>query len=314
VLDGRITLRKLDIFCRVAEAGSISEVARQLDVVQPAVSEHIRTLERRLGCKLLVRKGRGVELTDAGVRLHEWAGDILGRARELDRELEGLESGSGGSAVVGASTTIGTYLLAEAVADFALQRPGARISLKAGGVQSIIDGVRGGQLDFGVVVSASRPSASDISARALLTEPYLLVAAPDAELPADPIDPAALAALRFVCTVEEAPRLELIDRPLFELGVGARDVVVELSHPEAIKRAVRRRLGVAFLMRAAVERELEAGELRAIAVDGLQLDAPVFLVHRADRAFSHLQSDLIRAIEDRLEPRHRLTTGRTSRD
>jgi DNA-binding transcriptional LysR family regulator len=298
----------------VAEAGSISEVARQLDVVQPAVSEHIRTLERRLGAKLLVRKGRGVELTDAGSRLHVWATDILSRARELDRELDGLESGTGGSAAVGASTTVGTYLLAEVVADFALERPGARLSLTTGGVQSIIDGVRRGDLDFGVVVATSAPQATDISARLILSEPYVLVAAPDADLPPGPLDLAALTGLRFVCTVQESPRVELIDQPLRELGVAARDVVVELSHPEAIKRAVQRGLGVAFLLQAAVERELEAGELEAIDVDGLELDAPVFLVHRADRDFSRLQSDLIQSIDDRLEPRQPLTTGKTSRD
>lgn len=298
----------------MAEAGSISDVARQLDVVQPAVSEHIRTLERRLGCKLLVRKGRGMELTDAGIRLHVWATDILSRARELERELDGLESGTGGSAAVGASTTIGTYLLAEVVADFALERAAARLSLKTGGAPSIIDDVRAGELDFGVVVAVLPPRASDVSARRLLSEPYVLVAAPDADLPPGPLDLAALSGLRFVCTVQESPRVELIDQPLHELGVGARDVVVELSHPEAIKRAVQRGLGVAFLLRAAVERELEAGELRAIDVDGLQLDAPVFLVHRADREFSRLQADLIRSVEDRLAARQPLTTGRTSRD
>lgn len=289
-------------------------VARQLHVVQPAVSEHIRTLERRLGVKLLVRKGRGVELTDAGIRLHAWATEILSRARELDRELDGLESGTGGAAAVGASTTIGTYVLAEVVADFALERPGARLSLKTGAAPSVLDDVRGGELDFGVVVSVLPPNAGDIDARRLVSEPYVLVAGPDADLPPGPLDLAAVRKLRFVCTVQESPRMELIDQPLHELGVGERDVIVELSHPEAIKRAVQRGLGVAFLLRAAVERELKAGELRAIDVDGLQLDAPVFLVHRADREFSRLQSELIRSIEDRLEPPQRLTTGRTSRD
>lgn len=283
--------------------------------MQPAVSEHIRTLERRLGCKLLVRKGRGVELTDAGVRLHEWAKDILSRARELDRELDGLETGTGGAAAVGASTTIGTYLLAEAVADFAIERPAARISLKTGAMQPIIDEVRRGDLDFGVVVAVPAPRGSDITARLLVSEPYVLVAAADAhDLPPEPVEPAALSELRFVCTVHETPRMELIDQPLRELGVRERNVVVELSHPEAIKRAVQRGLGVAFLLRAAVERELEAGELKAIDVDGLQLDAPVYLVHRADREFSRLQSDLLRSIEDRLERRQPLTTGKTSRD
>jgi DNA-binding transcriptional LysR family regulator len=142
----------------------------------------------------------------------------------------------------------------------------------------------------------------------------VLVAAPDADLPPRPLDLAALTGLRFVCTVQDSPRVELIDQPLRELGVAARDVVVELSHPEAIKRAVQRGLGVAFLLQAAVERELEAGELEALAVGGLELDAPVFLVHRADRDFSRLQSDLIQSIEDRLEPRQPLTTGKTSRD
>lgn len=271
-------------------------------MAQPAVSEHIRTLERQLGCKLLIRRGRGVELSEAGVRLHGWAKDILSRARELDRELYGLQAGTGGSVVVGASTTVGTYMLAEPLADFATARPGARVSLKASMMEAAIEDVRSGALDFGVVVAIRQSHTADISARALLNEPYVLVASPSLDLPSA-IDAGALQDLRFACNLPETPRLELIDQPLRKLGLAPRNVVVELGHPEAIKRAVARGLGVAFLLRAAVERELATGELRAIDVDGVELSATIFLMHRADRQFSKLQSDLISAIEEALKQR-----------
>lgn len=303
MLDGRITLRKLEIFCQVAETGSVSEVARRRDLVQPAVSEHIRTLERRVGCKLFTRRGRGLQLTDAGIRLHSWAQDILIRARELDRELHGLEDGVTGSAAVGASTTIGTYLLAAPVAEFALARPGAEISLKTSAMATAIEDVLSGALDFGVMATDGEPLPAEIVARPLPEEPYVLVAPPVGYSVPESLRPSDLQSLRFVCNLHVSPRLELIDGPLRELGLPSREVIAELNHPEAIKRAVGAGVGVAFLLRAAVERELTSGELREVEIQDLSLSAPVALVHRVDRQFSKLQDDLIRSIVQLLEHR-----------
>jgi len=301
-MDSRISLRKLEIFRLVAEKSSVSQAARTLHLAQPAVSEHIRTLENRLGHKLFDRRGRGLVLSHAGRMVFDCTTAVLGRAQELERELEGLEDGSAGSAVVGASTTVGSYLLPELVADFALHRLGARISLRTSVIGQAIAEVRSGSLDFAIVVVPSSMGDDDIELVHLLDEPYLLVAAQSpAGLP-DSVDAETIEDLRFVCSPQLSPRVDLIDQPLEVLGVRRR-IVVELTHPEAIKRAVKHGFGVAFLLQSAIETELAEGSLRVIETDGFALTAPVCEIHRKDKRFSPLQRDLVEAISRSLRER-----------
>jgi DNA-binding transcriptional LysR family regulator len=301
-MDSRISLRKLEIFQLVAERSSVSQAARSLHLAQPAVSEHIRTLENRLGHKLFDRRGRGLVLSHAGRMVYECTNEVLGRAQELERELEGLEDGSVGSAVIGASTTVGSYLLPEVVADFALHRLEARISLRTSVIGQAIAGVRNGSLDFGIVVATSSMREDDVELTQLLDEPYYLVAAPSAtDLPAK-VDVHDLEDLRFVCSPQLSPRTDLIDKPLEALGA-RRQIVVELTHPEAIKRAVKHGFGVAFLLRSAIEEELEEETLRVIETDGFALNAPVCEIHRKDKRFSPLQRELVEEISASLRAR-----------
>lgn len=300
-MDSRISLRKLEIFRLVADKSSVSQAARSLHLAQPAVSEHIRTLENRLGHKLFDRRGRGLVLSDAGRMVYECTNEVLGRAQELERELEGLEDGSVGSAVIGASTTVGSYLLPEVVADFALHRQEARISLRTSVIGQAIAGVRNGSLDFGIVVAPSSMREDDIELTELLDEPYCLVAAPGAEVPAK-IGVQGLEDLRFVCSPQVSPRVDLIDKPLEALGA-RRQIVVELTHPEAIKRAVAHGFGVAFLLRSAIEQELADKSLRMIKTNGFELSAPVYEIHRKDKRFSPLQRELVEEISSVLRAR-----------
>jgi DNA-binding transcriptional LysR family regulator len=294
-MDSRISLRKLEIFRLVAEKNSISQAARTLHLAQPAVSEHIRTLETRLGHKLFDRRGRGLVLSHAGRMLFECTTAVLGRAQELERELEGLEDGTVGSVVVGASTSVGSYLLPELVADFALHRQEARISLRTSAIEQAIAEVRSGSLDFGIVVAPSSLREDDIELVHLLDEPYLLVASLSASGVPDTVDAEAIEELSFVCSPQLSPRIDLIDQPLEALGVRRR-IVVELTHPEAIKRAVKHGFGVAFLLKAAIEDELAEGSLRVVRTKGFALTAPVCVIHRKDKRFSALQRDLVDAI------------------
>jgi DNA-binding transcriptional LysR family regulator len=301
-MDSRISLRKLEIFRLVAEKNSVSQAARALHLAQPAVSEHIRTLENRLGHKLFDRRGRGLVLSHAGRMVFECTTEVLGRAQELERELEGLEDGSVGSAVVGASTTVGSYLLPELVADFALHRLDARISLRTSVIGQAIAGVRSGSLDFGIVVAPKSMQEEDVELIPLLDEPYVLVAAPSATGLPKSVSADSIEDLSFVCSPNLSPRTDLIDQPLEALGARRR-IVVELTHPEAIKRAVTHGFGVAFLLRSAIETELKEKSLRVIETEDFSLTAPICEIHRKDKRFSPLQRELVEVISKALRER-----------
>lgn len=299
MIDGRLSLRKLEIYCLVVELKSVSGAARALYMTQPAVTGHLRIIERLVGHQLISRSGRGFELTDAGRRCYDWSVETLSRARELDRQLDGLVEGSQGSASIGTCTNVGTYILPDMIAEFALARPKARVALVPSVRGSAIEGAVSGRFDFSVVAGCPLPPSAEVIATQIAVEPYVLVAAGDAEHVPHSAGAAELAALPFVCIADERPRTEFIDAPLQRAGAARRQIVLELGHPEAIMRAVERGIGVAFMLRAAVERGLASGRLREIATD-VTLPVPISLVHRASRGFSPLQRELMATITEQL--------------
>ena len=90
-LDSYFTLQKLEVFCLVVELQSVTRAAEQLCVSQPVISAHLRTMEAKLGVKLVKRSGRHIALTGWGERVYTWASDVMTRTREMEREFGGCQ-------------------------------------------------------------------------------------------------------------------------------------------------------------------------------------------------------------------------------
>ncbi|MFN8666138.1 MAG: LysR family transcriptional regulator [Gemmatimonadaceae bacterium] len=80
-------------FWTVAREGSIAKATGQLNLTQPTISAQLRALERALGERLLVRRGRGLQLTEVGRTVFRYADEMFGVARELVGTLDGAASG-----------------------------------------------------------------------------------------------------------------------------------------------------------------------------------------------------------------------------
>ena len=107
----------------------------------------------------------------------------------------------------------------------------------------------------------------------------------------------------FVESSQGLLRRSLVDTRLAAAGIARRDVVIELGHPEAIKRAAAAGLGVTVLFRSAVEHELEAGLLRELPVRDMRLSVPLYLVRRKAKVLSVVQRDIADAIRDHVAAR-----------
>src|ERR671936_1464895 len=132
--------RQLAAFCMVVERKSFSQAAERLGVTQPAVSLQVRSLEKRLGRKLLDRSGRRVEPTEAGLALYQGAQRLLALEGELLAELEaGDGTELGGTLEVGASTGPGSTVVPVLLCEFQLRNPGVALSLPISVTQSVVD-------------------------------------------------------------------------------------------------------------------------------------------------------------------------------
>jgi LysR family transcriptional regulator, low CO2-responsive transcriptional regulator len=298
--DSRISLNKLEIFCRVVELESVSRAARELYVSQPVVSGHMQSLQDRLGVKLLYRDGHRMRPTEAGAVIYDWARDILLRSYEMARRIEGLQDGTEGAAAVAASMTVGSYLLPRALSRFCARRPGAHVTLKIVDPEHAVSEVEAGGCDLAVLIAQRELFSATIACEQLAEEPFVLVAAPGDD-PPDTISAGRIADLPFVAAPHDLVRERLVERQLEAGGIRHGPIVMELGHAEAMNRAVREGIGVAFLLRTSVAEELESGALREITVSNLPtLMAPVYLAYREGRSFSPLQHALLAEIRAEL--------------
>jgi DNA-binding transcriptional LysR family regulator len=268
-----MNLNHLAIFHAVALAGGVSAGANRLHITQSAVSKQLADFERHLGTTLFERLPRGVRLTEAGKLLLGYANRIFSLEKEAAQALGDLHALRRGRVAIGASRTIGGYLLPKVLAQFNRLHPEIELSLEVANTSIIQNMLIEGALDVGFSEGLARAEALSFS---VFTEDELvLIAAPD--------DPLAQRAPLELGLLRELPLL------MRELGSGTRavaeqalaahgiepHVVMTLASTEAIKRTVAAGMGYAFVSGLAIETELDAGLLQVLPVAGLKLRRPL---------------------------------------
>src|SRR5579884_2162586 len=134
-----MNLHHLSIFKTVCEEGGISRGAKRLLISQPAVSKQLQQLERAIGTQLIDRAPGGLRLTQAGELLLEYARRIFSVENEAERALSQLRGLRRGRLAVGASMTIGVYLLPELLAAFRRKHPSIELHCEIGNTKYIQD-------------------------------------------------------------------------------------------------------------------------------------------------------------------------------
>ena len=266
-----LNLHLVRTFSAVAEAGSFNRAAAQLGVSQPAVSRAVQELERQLDTPLLERTGRRVSLTAAGKVLNEHAVALFAIERTAETELAELRQLERGELAIGASSTIGIYLLPQVMGIFQRKHPGVRLFLDIGNTAQIAGRLRTGTLDTAFVEGPV--SGSDLSVRPWRDDTLVVVAAADHPLCGrQPVTLDELIRVPFVLREPGSSTREVVEAALRERGVEVR-VAMELGSTEAVKQAVAAGLGVSIVSIATISQELELGRLRV-------LDVPDLLVRR----------------------------------
>ena len=171
-------LQQLAYLQAVERWGSLTEAARRLGVSQPALSQSIAQLERRLGTPLLERAGRGRRLTEAGREAARFASEVLGRAAELREWLQELEAGSAGVLRVGMIDAASLYVLPETVRAFRLASPGVEVRLAVDRSAVLLERLARFELDIAFVVG---PPPEGYRSTEVLSEPLYVYAPPGSE-------------------------------------------------------------------------------------------------------------------------------------
>jgi DNA-binding transcriptional LysR family regulator len=273
----KMSLRQVEVFVATARKGNVTQAAATVGLTQSAASMALADFENQIGTKLFDRIGKRLALNEDGRMLYAKAVEFIERAQEM----ESLFRRQRGAAdlQLGASSTIGNYLLPQLIGEFTLLRPGSRIQLKVGNTQEIIDAVRHFEIDIGFVEGSCVDA--DIDAALWQRDELVICCAPDhryAQLAA--IDAAALAQAGWILRERGSGTREVVEQMLMS-QLGEIRLAMELGGTEAIKRAVESGMGISCLPRVAVKGEVERGSLVSLATPFLKLSRPLhILMHK----------------------------------
>ena len=293
--------RRLETFRRVALTGSVSGAAREMALSQPAVTAQIRALESEVGQALFLREHTGMRLTAAGQRL-------MAVARRMNALL--LEAAQGfaelhlGPLEVGASTTAAAYLLPPMLAGFLKQYPDVPVRVVNGNTETMLSAIREGKLSLALVEGL--PRAAGLTLKPYLADELVLVGA--AGMTPRPRHLQDLAHHRMLWREPGSGTRAVVERALGRARrPQARDL--ELGSTEAIKTAVIQGLGLGFLSRLSIQRELSSGLLIILPIADLHISRTFTWVHGSG-ALPASEEALLRMAEQQQRSTQRPAVGK----
>ena len=265
----------LALFHAVAQAGGISRGAERLHVSQPAVSKQIKELEDALGIRLLERLPRGSRLTDGGKLLAQYVQRMAVVEHETARAIDEFRGLKRGRLAVGASTTIGAYLLPQVFGEFHRQHPDIELRLEIANTETIQNQLMEGSIEVGLTEGLMEAEHLDSE---VFHEDELVAIAPRGHslLKQKRVTARELCREPFILREAGSGTRAVVERALGKRGLTVKPVL-SLASPEAIKRAVIAGVGIAIVSRLAISCELQIGSLAVVPIKDLTIRRPLHL-------------------------------------
>jgi molybdate transport repressor ModE-like protein len=258
---------RMRLLVEIGRRGSLSAAARAVGIGQPSASQHLRLLEAAAGQRLVERGGRGSRLTEAGEVLAARSAQALASLASAEEELAALAGLQTGTIQLGASSVPGIYLLPEALDCFRTDYPGVTVEVKIGSTADVLERLVSGDVQLALVGASE--AGERITLRPFLDDELVGIARPGS-LPVDDgvVSRRTLAGRLLLCREPGSASQAIADAALARAGVRLAGRW-ELGASEAVKRAAREGLGIAFLSRFAVAEEVARGELESFRIAGL---------------------------------------------
>jgi DNA-binding transcriptional LysR family regulator len=293
-----MNLNQLRVFWAVSAEGSVTRAARSLSISQPAVSKQLAELEQTLGVPLFDRLPRGVRLTSAGQLLQRHARRIFATEAAAEAEIAELRGLSRGQLSIGASTTIGSYLIPSLFGAFNRAHPRVQLALEIGNTAGIQAAVLDNRLHL--ALTEGFVSSEQLQVEVVTHDHMVAIAAPShAAARRAAMTAAELCSLPFILRERGSGTRDVIEAALVERGL-VLEPLMSLGSTEAVKNAVASGLGVAIVSRLTVELELKARLLREIPLTDLRIERALHLLWLKGKRQSPAVAAFIDLLHERL--------------
>jgi DNA-binding transcriptional LysR family regulator len=271
-------LESLKVFCDVVRYRSFSQAAAANGISQSAASQIVSQLEKHLDTQLINRSTRPLQVTPVGQAYYERCKEIVQLYAELEAAFRRDKTGVAATVRVAAIYSVGLGDMGQFVERYMTQRPGTVVQVEYLHPDRVYEKVLDGTVDLGLVSFSSR--SRELTVIPWRDEEMVLACAPSHPLARGrAVTPDQLQGQRYIGFVRELTIRRQVDRFLREQGVTV-DMAFEFDNIENIKKAIEISAGVALLPEPTLRREVQAGTLVALPLDGGRMVRPLAILHR----------------------------------
>jgi DNA-binding transcriptional LysR family regulator len=276
------TLQQLRILKAVATEENLTRAAELLYVSQPSLSKQIKTLEKNLDILLINRENNKISLTENGKVFLQYCERILALCEESCRVLIDLKNGERGNLTVGASQTIGTYLMPRVLALFAQNYPQIDLKVQVNSTRIIAKNIVNREIDI-AVVGGEIPEElkKNLSIKHFVEDEFSLIISKSHPFAMKKrITKEDLYHLNFITLNANSTIRKFIDNILIQNQIQTKQlkVIMQLNSIEGIKTAVSLGVGAAFVSSSAIEKEIELKTIEILKIDNIRISRTLSII------------------------------------
>ena len=276
------TLQQLRILKAVATEKNFTKAAEVLYLSQPSLSKQIKRLEKNLDILLINRENNKISLTENGKVFLQYSERILALCEESCRALIDLKNGDRGNLTVGASQTIGTYLMPRVLALFAQNYPQIDLKVQVNSTRLIANNVLNREIDI-AVVGGEIPNElkKNLTIKDFVEDELsLIISKSHPFAKKKKINKENLYYLNFITLNSNSTIRKFIDKILIQNGIETKQlkIIMQFNSIEGIKTAVSLGLGAAFVSSSAIEKEIELKTIEILKIENIRITRTLSII------------------------------------
>ena len=283
---------RMETFLTVCQCMNFTRASEQLNITQPAVSQHIRFLEKHYNTKLFRYEGKKLMLTGAGEILRN--ASLTMKHDEISMQSEMQKSEEGAKIRFGATRTVGDMLMGNILEKYLREYPDADIHMVVENTQELLKRLDDGRIDFALVEGFFKKSEYDYQKYS--EENYIAVCSPDHPFRKKPDTIEDLFGERLLLREEGSGTREVLERYLDSqnLSIGDFARTMEAGSLHTIKELAKSGCGITFLYEVAVREELRSGRLIRIPLKDFRVTHEFTFIWRRGSIFADRYREIFR--------------------
>ncbi|QXM06380.1 LysR family transcriptional regulator [Crassaminicella indica] len=278
-----MNLQYLRSFYMTVKCNSISKAAKTLHLTQPGLSLQLQNLEKELGANLLIRSNKGVELTEEGKVVFNYADTLLSIQGNIERDLKNLQQDQP-QLMIGSCKSVGDYALPCSIYTFKQLHKEVDINLEVTSSAEVIENLRQHTINIGII--QHNPKANDIITQTIVSDELLLVG--NCHDSPKQISLEELKEIPLILREKNSGTRYLVEEALEKKGIDLKDlnVIYNLNSLEAIKSSILAGKGFSFLPKLIIQQELKDSSIKPVLVEDLTIHFDYYIASRKKYKFT----------------------------